>query len=171
MRKALLRLLAVLIAVVLLAFFGGWLWFGGTRDPQLSVTYIRTIDGHGHWRLQFGITNIGNRTVFTSKHGQVEVSNPTNLLSVGATSPMGRLNPGEGQVVEAVLSESGMSSLEGKWRYICLYGPDGWRSRIYRWQWGPNGPGARLNWLIPQRLKGMPLTVKGTSDWVEQAKP
>jgi hypothetical protein len=171
MRKSFRTFLAVLIAVVALCFFGVWLWFGGTSDPKLSVRNIRTIDGHGHWTLQFGITNTGHRTVFTSERGQVEVFNHTNLLSVGATSPMGRLRPGEGQVVDAVLSASDMNSIDGKWRYICLYAADGLRPRIYRWQWGPKGPGARVNWLIPQWLKGMPLTVKGTSDWIEEAKP
>ena len=95
-RKSLRRFLAVLIAVVVLCFFGVWLWFGGASDPQLSVSYIRTIDAHWQWRLQFGITNTSHRTVFTSVNGEVEVFNHTNLLSVGATSPMGRLSPGEG---------------------------------------------------------------------------
>jgi hypothetical protein len=162
----------VLIAiVVLLCFLGVWLWPRSTSNPRLSVTYIRTIDGVGHWRLQFGITNVGNRTVFTSELGEIEVFNHINLLSVGATSPMSKLAPGKGQVVDAVLSEAQMNSIDGKWRYTCLYAGDGLRSRIYRWQWGPNGPGARVNWLIPQKLKGMPLTVKATSDWIEPVKP
>ena len=73
-------------------------------------------------------------------------------------------------MVEAVLSEAQMQSIDGKWRYTCLYARDTLRSRIYKWQWGANGPGARVNWLIPQKLKGMPLTVKATSDWVEPVK-
>jgi hypothetical protein len=138
--------------------------------PSVLVTYRQPIDGHGHWRLQFGITNVGNRTVFTSELGEIEVFNHTNLLSVGAMSPMSKLAPGKGQVIDAVLSEAQMNSIDGKWRYTCLYGRDGLRARIYRWQWGPNGPGPRVNWLIPQKLKDMPLTVKATSDWIEPVK-
>lgn len=95
----------------------------------------------------------------------------TNLLSVGATSALDRLSPGEGHVIDAVLSESDMEAIDGKWRYTCLYAPGGLRSRIYHWQWGTNGPGARVNWLIPRGLKGLRLTVKGTSDWIAPPQP
>ena len=171
MRNSSRKSLGVLIAIALLCFFGVWLWFGPTSDHKLSVTYIRTLDGHGHWRLQFGITNIGNRTVFTCQAGQIEVFNHTNRLFVGVTSPMGKLRPGEGQMVDAVLSESDMNSIDEKWRFTCNYAPDGLRSRISRWQWGSNGPGARVNWLIPQKLRGMRFSINGTSAWIEQSKP
>jgi hypothetical protein len=171
MRHPLSKFLVVLVAiVVVVAFLGVWFWSTLTSNPKLSVTYIRTIDGVGHWRLQFGITNVGNGTVSTSKLGKIEVFNHTNLLSVGATAPMSRLAPGEGHVVDAVLSEAQMDSIDGKWRYTCLYADEGLRSTIYRWQWGPNGLGARVNWLVPGKLKGMPLAVKATSDWIPPVK-
>jgi hypothetical protein len=146
-------------------------WLVPRGHPKLSVTYIQTIDGHGHWRLRFGITNVGDCTVFTSKFGKIELLNQTNLLSVGANCPLSKLAPGEGQVVDAVLSNAQMDSIDRKWRYSCQYAGGGLRPLIYHWQWGPSGPGARINWLIPQKLKGMPLTVKGTSDWIEPTKP
>jgi hypothetical protein len=169
MRKRLRRYLAVLVVIAVLCFLGDWLWFGGASDPKLSVAYLRTIDGNGTWRLEFGITNIGRRPVFTSHFGNIEIFNHTNLISIGATSPKQELAPGEGQVVDAVLSPAQMDSIGEKWRYTCLYARDGLRSQIYNLQWGPGGPGKRVNWMIPRALKGMPLTVKGTSDWVEPA--
>lgn len=171
MRHPSRKFLVVLITVAVVGFLGVCLWLGPRSHPRLSVTYIQTVNGQGHWRLQFGITNVGNCTVFTSKLGEIEVFNHTKLLSVGATSPLRKLAPGDGQLVDAVLSEAQMDSIDGKWRYTCLYGGDGLRSRISRWQWGPAGPGARLNWLIPQTLKGEPLTVKATSDWIKPGKP
>ena len=161
----------MLLAIVLLLVCIPGIWFFATpSNPALSVTYIGAIDGKGHWKLRFAITNIGKSSVFTSTSGQIEVFNHTNLLSVGATAPANRLKPGQGHVVDAVLSEAQMKSIDGKWRFTCLYASDALRSRIYRWQWGPNGPGARVNWLIPQKLKGMPLTVKSTGDWIEPLK-
>ena len=62
-----------------------------------------------------------------------------------------------------------MAALEGRWRVACYYGSNGIRSRIYAWQWGANGPGPKANWLVPNFLKGMPLTVIGTSDWNDPA--
>jgi hypothetical protein len=171
MRHKSRKLLAVFIAIAVLAFLAICLWLVPTRTPRLSVIYIQTIDGHGNWRLQFGITNVGNSTVFTSERGEIEVFSHTNLLSVGATSPLSKLLPGQGQVVDAVLSETKMDLIDGKWRYTCLYADDSLRSRIYSWQWRRGGPGARVNWLIPQTLKGMPLTVKATSDWIKPGKP
>ncbi len=174
MRQPLRKLLVSLVAIVVIVAVAlpvVCLWFAPTRPPRLSVTYSQTIDGHGHWRLQFGITNVGKCTVFTSRLGQVEVFNHPSPLSVGATSPLRKLFPGQGQVVDAVLSEAQMDSVDARWRYTCLYAEDRLRSRISSWQWGPGGPGARVNWLIPQRLKGMPLTVKATSDWIQPREP
>jgi hypothetical protein len=168
MRRPSIKVLVVLLAIVVLAcILGVWFLAGPKGNPTVSVTYMGAIDGKGHWKLRFAITNVGNSTVFTSTLGNIEVFNRTNALRVGATAPMGRLAPGEGHVVDAVLSEAGMKSIDAKWRYSCLYAGDGLRSRIYRWQWGPKGPGVRVNWLIPQTLKGMPLTVISTSDWIE----
>src|SRR6266496_1666277 len=76
MRHPLRKFLAALITImVLVCFLGVWFWSRSTNDPRLSLTYIRTINGVGRWRLQFGITNVGDRTVFTSKLGEIEVFN------------------------------------------------------------------------------------------------
>src|SRR5262245_28096766 len=150
MRSPSRKVLLMLIAIALLVFIVCICFFAGSKsDPGLSVTYVGTVDGKGHWRLSFGITNVGKSTVFTSSFGEIELVNHTNVLSVGATAPMSKLGPGQGHVVDAVLSEAQMKMIDGKWRYRCWYAADGVRSRIYRWQWGPNGPGARVNWLIP----------------------
>jgi hypothetical protein len=163
--------LAVVIAIAVLVSLAVCLWVDATSRPKLSITYIQAINGHGHWRLQFGVTNVGKCLVFTSGLGKIEVSNHTSPFSVGATSSLSKLVPGQGQVVDAVLSDAQMDSIDGKWRYTCLYARDGLRSRISNWQWGPGGPGARANWLVPQPLKGMPLTVKATSAWILPVKP
>ena len=157
------------IFLLLVCILALWLFAGSSR-PALSVKYIGVIDGKGHWKLRFAITNVGNCTVFSSGIGVIEMLSHTNAMQVAATAPMSQLVPGEGQVVDAVLSEAQMKSIDGKWRFTTLYARDGLRSRIYRWQWGPTGPGARANWLIPQSLKGMPLTVKSTTDWIEPVK-
>jgi hypothetical protein len=171
MRRPSRRLLVALVAIVVfVCIFAVWFLAGPKGNPTLSVTYMGAIDGKGHWKLRFAITNVGQSTVFTSTQGNIEVFNRTNVLWVGATAPMSRLAPGEGHVVDVVLSEGHMKSLDAKWRYICIYAGDGLRSRIYGWQWGPKGPGARVNWLIPQMLKGMPLTLTSTGDWIEPVK-
>jgi hypothetical protein len=163
-------LMWLLVFVLLVCSFGGALLLVPTGTPAISVTYVGVIDGKGHWRLRFGITNTGNSTVITSSLGEIEVLNETNVLTVGATKPMSQLAPAQGHVVEAVLSEAQMKSIAGKWRYTCFFANNGLKSRIYQWQWGPNGPGARVNWLIPQKLKDMDLTVKGTSDWIDPVR-
>jgi len=132
------------------------------NKPRLSVTYIATINGNGHWRLKFGVTNIGNCTIVTYKSGSIEVFGRTNKLSVGASAPMARLAPGQGHVIEAVLSEGQMASLDGPWRYTCLYANDNFRTRINRGEFGPF-----LYKHIPRRWKGVPLSVTGTGDWTE----
>jgi hypothetical protein len=171
MKKRTRKFAVVLLIFAVLTILFVWFWSTPTSSPKLSVTFLRAIDGHGHWRLQLGITNVGRFTVSTSKLGEIEVFNQSKPFHVGATSPLSKLAPGQGQLVVAILSEAQMNSLDRKWRYTCLYAREGLRSRIYRWQWGPTGPGARVNWLIPQALKGMPLTVKATSDWIEPVKP
>jgi len=156
--------------MLIVCILGGALWLAPKGAPAISVTYVGVIDGKGHWRLRFGITNTGNSTVITSTSGEIEVFNDTNVLAVAATTPMSQLAPGQGHVVDAVLSEAQMKSIAGKWRFICFCASTGLRSRNDRWQWGPGGPGTRVNWLIPQKLKGMPLTIKGTGDWLDPVK-
>lgn len=161
------KMLIILLTVALLICISGvWFLAGTGGDPRLSVTYAGAVDGKGHWELRFAITNIGDTTVFTSSLGNIEIANQTNAFTVGASAPLSQLAPGQGQIVEAVLSETQMQSVRSKWRYKCLYARDGVRARIYRWQWGPNGPGPRVNWLIPQKLKGIPLDVVGSTDWI-----
>ncbi|HYG36540.1 MAG TPA: hypothetical protein VEC99_17235 [Clostridia bacterium] len=109
------KLLATVSAIAVVGFVAVSLWLGPTIHPKLSVTHIQTIDGHGYWRLHLGVTNVGNCTVFTSKLGEIEMLNHTNWLSVGATSPLSKLAPGEGQFVDVVLSEAQMDAIDGKW--------------------------------------------------------
>lgn len=170
MRRALRKFL-LLTAVAMLAFFAISLWPTSANRPGLSVSYIKTIDGHGHWRLQFGITNVGNCTLFTSKVGEISLFNRTNVVFAGATSPLSKLVPGQGQVVDVILSEAQIDSIDGKWRYTCLYAEDSLRCRIGRWQWSSAGLGSRVNWLVPRKFKGVPLTAKGMSDWIQPEKP
>jgi hypothetical protein len=164
------KLLALFTAIIALVILIIWSTMPRPTPPRLSVTYLATINGNGHWRLKFGVTNIGNRTIVTDKLGSIEVIGHSNKFQVGATAPLVRLAPGEGHIVEAVLSEEKMASLEGPWRYTCLYANDNFRTWLNKWQWSATGPGARINWLIPRRLKGIPLTVTGTSDWVNESK-
>jgi len=136
-----------------------------TTKPRLSVAYVATINGNGHWRLKFGVTNVSSRTIVTYQEGYIEVFGRTNKLLVGATAPMARLAPGQGHFVEAVLSETQMASIDGSWRYACLYARDNFRTRINRGELG-----AFMYKLIPRRWKGVPLTATGTSDWINEPK-
>jgi hypothetical protein len=160
-------LISLLLIAVAVCIVGGCYLISSVSNPKLSVIFIKRIDGNGHWRLQFGITNVGDRFVFPAPRGKIEGFSRTNFLSVGVKPPTTGLAPGEGQIVETILSEAQMQSIDRKWRLTCLFAEDGLRSRIYRWQWGTNGPGARVNWLIPKKFKGMAFNVKGTSDWFE----
>jgi hypothetical protein len=99
------KLLALFIAIIALVILTVWWTMPRPTKPRLSVTYIATINGNGHWRLKFGVTNIGNRTIVTYKLGSIEVTGHSNKFQVGATAPLVRLAPGQGHVIEAVLSE------------------------------------------------------------------
>jgi hypothetical protein len=164
------RILLLATGLLLLCILGVWL-FGGSKKPAFSITYLDAVDGRGHWKLRFAMTNTGNCTLFMSTAVRIEMQDSTSPMSVVATAPPGGLAPREVHVGYAVLSEPEMKQLEGsKWRYTCFAATDGLRARIYRWQWGPKGPGPRANRFIPNKLKGMPMTVKGTGDWVEFEK-
>jgi hypothetical protein len=159
------KLLALFIAIIALVILTLWWTMPRPNKPRLSVTYIATINGNGHWRLKFGVTNIGNRTIVTYKSGSIEVIGHSNKFLVGATAPLLRLAPGEGHIIDAVLSEQQMASLDGPWRYTCLYANDNFRTRMNRGEFG-----AFIYKHIPRPWKGVPLTVTGTSDWIKESK-
>src|SRR5437762_786292 len=105
MQNASGKFLAGSITTAVLAFLSlGFLWSSSTSQPKLSVTYIQPL--HGYSRFQFGITNVGKRTVFTSNFGKIELLDYTNVIEVHATAPLRKLGPGQGQVVDAILSEA-----------------------------------------------------------------
>ena len=154
------------LAILIVVLAGIWMLAKGDDTYALSVTYRKTITAKGHGRLEIGITNIGSGTVAASHNGYLEFAGGTKRTAVGQNLPRNRLEPGEGHVIQVLVPEPQMAALEEGWRYTCLYARDNLRSRIYQWQWSDGGPGAKVNWLIPQRLKGMVLDVKGTSEWV-----
>ncbi len=165
-------MITILVVIGLLL---GWLSVGGKSNPRLSVTYLKTITGSDPRVFQFGITNVGDCGVFFPvSSGYIEVFGHTNLLAAGRVSggdnPMRKLGPGQGHVADVVVRDNEIASIDRRWRYTCLAERSELRSWIYRWQWGGPGLGPRGNWLIPPRLRGLRLTVKGTSDWIEPGK-
>src|SRR3954470_22155451 len=92
-------LILFLTIALLICISGAWFLTGEASDPRLSVTYAGAVDGKGHWKLRFAITNIGNMTIFTSRLGSIEMENQANAFSVGATIPLSQLAPGQGHIV------------------------------------------------------------------------
>ena len=132
--------------------------------PRLTVTYLgRTEDYWGRPIARFAITNLGLATAISHASGQVEVLGQTNKVLVDCRDNTHRLLPKHGDVVDVILPDGFRGS---PWRFTCLYAHQGLRSRIYDWQWAAGGPGRRVNWLIPPFLKGVPLDVNATSDWI-----
>lgn len=157
-RKILAFSVALCLGFILLV------WLSGPRYPTLTTTFLTTTNISGRWIARFAITNVGKATAVSSAHGKIEMSGHSQPLAVTCRAAVHRLSPGEGDVVEVFLQQR----IDGPWRFTCLYARDGLRSRIYDWQWRANGPGPRANKLIPNFLKGVPLSVKGTSDWIDE---
>ncbi|HYE30156.1 MAG TPA: hypothetical protein VEH27_01895 [Methylomirabilota bacterium] len=159
------------IALALCAILGGllgvWSWVESRTRPHASVTYLGLADGRTYWRFKFAITNHGNCTLITPPNGHVEIAGRSNQMFVIAMGWDTRLAPGEGCIIEAHVSDAQRAELQGKWRYNTLLATEGVRTRLYRWQWGPKGPGARINWLIPPGLRGMPFDVTGHTEWMD----
>ena len=140
------------------------LYSSGAPGPRLTVTYLgRTEDYWGRPIARFAITNIGVATAVSFAGGLVEVLGQTNKVDVACRVNLHRLLPKHGDVVEAILPDGFRGS---PWRFTCLYAHQGLRSRIFDWQWAAGGPGTNANWFIPPFLKGVPLDVNATSDWI-----
>lgn len=165
------RGLAVLL--LLLALLGvAWAVASRPSVPgRISVRYLSRIDRPGNTVLRIAVTNVGESTVFTWRLGELETRGNSNRLTVGMSLPVDRLRPGEGMVTDCQLSDADVEALSGHWRLTFNFGDSGLRSQIYAWQWGAKGPGPKVNWLIPQFLKGMPLSVIGRTDWHEPVPP
>ena len=137
----------------------------------ISVRYLGRTDRPGSTSLRFAITNVGPSTVFPSPGFVMEVEGMTNRFHAGARMLKERLQPGKGLIAECSLPDHAVVGLKGRWRMRCHFGDNSLRSWIYWWQWRPGGPGPSANWMVPQFLKGMPLTVIGSTDWNEPAPP
>jgi len=158
-RKKVLAILLILAAGLILVL---WL-LNRSHQPALTLKFLSITDNTGHWTALFAITNVGNATALNYSCGMVEISGQSNSLPVGCGATLYRLHPGEGDIFKVVLSRP----FDARWRFTCFYARESLRSYVSDWQRRTNWPGPLPNRFVPRSLKGVPLTVKGTSDWVE----
>ena len=155
----------LLVAFALGLLFGlALLYSSGTRSPKLTVTYLTRTNDSGRWIAQFAITNVGDAAAISFPQGQLEMFGQAQKVAVACRPALHRLSPRGGDVVQVFLPPG----FQGRWRFTCLYAREGLRSRISDWQWGAGGPGPRANRFIPRFLKGVPLDVNATSDWIDE---
>jgi hypothetical protein len=132
----------------------------GTHNPPFIVTLLTSTNVAGSWIARFAVTNVGKATVVSYGVGEIEMFGQKPLSDVGYRGAIRRLSPGAGNVVEVFVPQR----VHRPWRFTCLYARDGLRCRIHDWRWG-----ARVERFIPSFLDlGVPLSVKGTSDWIEK---
>lgn len=165
MRKS-YRILLAVGALVLLGLGFVFLYSGISGDPRLAISFLRQTNGSGRLVAFFTVTNSGNCPAVSFGQGSLEVFGKRTTM-VACRFSHHELLPGQGDVLQVVLP----SGFVGRWRFTALYARAGPRARIYDWQWGRNGPGARVNWLIPGSLKGVPLDIVATSDWIGADTP
>jgi hypothetical protein len=159
MRKSRKILSAAAILCLATCFVIVFLFSAGS--PGLTLTYLGQTNNSAGVVALFAITNSGKAAGVCYNSGQIEDSAHT-ITPVPCTPGLHMLPAGHGDIVRVVLP----SAMPGRWRFTALYAHRGLRSRIYDWQWGPGGRGAQVNWLVPRFLKGVPLDVTTTSDWI-----
>ncbi len=163
-RKPYKILLATL--VVLSLVFIVWFLSGTSGDPRLEVRFLSETNNSGQLVASFAVTNSGNSSAISSYAGIVEVSS-NQTMNVSCRYSRRRLLPGEGDILQVSLPPN----LQGRWRFTALYAHEGTRGRFFLLQFGPHGPGERINPLIPGSLRGLPLNVKARSEWIDDAQP
>jgi hypothetical protein len=153
-RKRWLRILVIVLviaAIVALAFSSH------PREPRLSVSILSSTNIAANPPYQvarFRVTNTGDATAVYYPHGDIELGDTGQKKSLATRCNVDRLAPGEQCVVEIHLYDS----VPGRWRFTCLFAHAGFRTSLNR----------RIpSRFVPQRLKGVPLNVKATSDWIE----
>lgn len=166
MRKPHLILLIVAMVLVLITLASLTLTGSGSSGPRLIVNYLRQTNYAGYVTAWFAVTNVGDATAVSYPVGCVAVDGQP-IVSALCKSTYHELQPGQGDVIEAFPHTTPI----GRWRFIAQYARLGLRTRIMDFQWGPHGPGARVNWLIPRSLKGVRLDVMATSNWVNVNAP
>jgi len=163
MRKGRRPLLLGGLLIVFVAF--AFLYSVGKRQPVLGIAYLSHTNEAGSVCVLFSVTNAGDAAAINFEHGLIEMFGTAQTWDVSCLSGRHRLAPGENDIVQVALPHA----VEGnRWRLTCFYAREGIRSRFSDWQFGPGGPGARANWLLPPLLKGVPLDVTATTDWVSE---
>jgi hypothetical protein len=165
MSKSKRKFLAVSLTLLALVFLT--VSFLSTGKPALALTFLTYSNDAGRWIARFSITNTGSATAISFPTGGIEIFGQSQSRHIPCEAGVLRLLPGKADVIDAFLPQR----MDTRWRFTCHYACNGIRARIFNWQWGKNGPGARANWMVPQFLKGIPLDVQVTSDWIEPEKP
>jgi hypothetical protein len=157
------KLWAILAFICLFLFGIGLLMLSPSYgEPRLTVAYADSTNVNGIKVQRFTITNKGTAPVVHAGAGGYEVKPSGAFFSVGYTFQHRRILPAESQIIEVKVPDLP----QGEIRYMCLLTRDTLRVRIYDWQWGPNGPGAKANWLVPKFLKAKPMDLRATSVWL-----
>lgn len=154
------------LCVLVLLYLAGALVMSYRRlEPKLILTYLGTMDDEGQPTANFRITNTGNGVAVAAGGARIELEGSGVPSSLAGRPPeISYLQPGQSDTVSCVLP----NSLTNRWRVTFRCAHQGLRSRIYQMQWGPNGLGAKVNWMVPRSLKGVPLDVTTTSDWISR---
>lgn len=154
MRKWSLRILVVVLVLIALAVVVIPL---RPREPRLSISYlaITNVPSNPPYQIvSFLVTNKGNGTALNYKQGEIEFSDTGQKKLLAARCNVERLGPGEQGVIEVRLWDP----MPGRWRFTCFFAHAGFRTSVNR-RVPPR--------FVPQRLKGVPLNVKATSDWID----
>lgn len=164
------KILLVVLVVLGLVFAVVYFFSGASGEPRLMVTFLSGMSDTNNPPQSFAffaVTNIGNAPAINSVGGGMEVFGQARPRGVACRSSHHRLLPGQGDIIQVFLP----SNFQGRWRFTAWYAHEGARSRIYDLQWGPHGLGPGINWLVPRGLKGLPMDVVATSEWIGDAQP
>jgi hypothetical protein len=162
MRKFIGTSLVAFLALLIVIVFA--FWWTHTRNPTVTISFIEMTNSSGRWLARFSVTNVGNATAVGPPVGNIEINGQPTSLPVSCRVAKDRLAAGAADEIQIFLPKH----LDPEWRFTCQYARGGLKTRIYDWQWGKNGPGAKVNWIVPQFLKGKRFDVKTTSDWIRE---
>jgi hypothetical protein len=137
-------------------------------EPRLTISYADSSNVNGIKVQRFTISNKGTASAVHSGAGGYEVKSSErgvpHFYPVGYTFQRRRIRPGETQTIEVKVPALPDVDL----RLMCFFAHDTLRVTVNDWQWGPNGPGAKANWLVPQFLRGKPIDIRATSVWLSE---
>lgn len=122
-----------------------------TSHSNLACSFLSYSNSPGGTLYaQINVINSGKRAISFTGMCVLRPNKTTNAINASYSAPKQHLRSSESAIIVVMLPDDFTNSTTATLYFSSLTA----QTRLYDWQWGPGGPGPKLNKVVPNFFKG-----------------